>query len=138
MTQSKNYEVLYEQPLNRQKLHNFALINFPRKMTRWQIRYFSHRISVVSSPPFLFSDQKFSLFWGFFSSNVFYSELSTVTQLQTSNSCENGFEHVAICAIVFSMVHNKRTSLVSQCSKLQPDSTLGLLPAEQGLEDNAS
>ena len=46
---------------------------------------------------------------------------------------KNGFEHMVICAIVFSMVHNKRTSLVSQNAKLQQNTTLGLLLAKQGV-----
>ena len=57
--------VIYAQPINRQKLYNFDLINFLNKMTRWQTRYFSQSVSVVSSLSFLFSDQKLSLFWGF-------------------------------------------------------------------------
>ena len=43
---------------------------------------------------------------------------------------KNGFEHMVIGAIVFSMVHNKRTSLVSRNSNTK----LGLLLTEQCLQ----
>ena len=47
---------------------------------------------------------------------------------------KNSFEHRVICAIVLSMVHNKRTSLVSQNANVKPNTALGLLLAKQCLQ----